>query len=80
MWGAFELFPLLGPIICLCPNVELFITMFPPTVPNDPLVPTAVLGETGYVIFITSNYPLVITHSHRCPCACCPALYTLMHH
>uniref|UniRef100_A0A672JQB5 protein-tyrosine-phosphatase n=1 Tax=Salarias fasciatus TaxID=181472 RepID=A0A672JQB5_SALFA len=25
----------------------LFLTMFPPAVPNDPLVPTAVLGETS---------------------------------
>lgn len=43
--------------------------MFPSAVPNDPLVPTAVLGEifgvVGYVTFITSKYCVVITHHHH---------------
>lgn len=43
--------------------------MFPSAVPNDPLVPTAVLGETfgvvGYVTFITNKYSVVITHHHH---------------
>lgn len=46
--------------------------MFPPAVPNDPLVPTAVLGEISdtdvYVTFTINKYPvLIIHHCHKAP-------------
>lgn len=71
-------------VICLsCPHLcfsksEIlicFLAVFPPAVPNDPLVPTAVLGETssvGYVTCITSSDHLP---SSIRPCACNPSTY-----
>lgn len=51
---------------------KCFLTMFPPAVPNDPLVPTAVLGETssvvGYVTSITSSTCSDHPPSSSCPC------------
>lgn len=51
-------------------KLEHFFIVFPPAVPNDPLVPTAVLGEISdldvYVTFAINKYPALITHHcHR---------------
>lgn len=53
-------------------NVKSFLTTFPPAVPNDPLVPTAVLGETsGMADYVT--FPLVPLIDH--PSSSCQILF-----
>lgn len=53
-------------------SLRVFLTVFPSAVPNDPLVPTAVLGETssmvGCIASVTSKCPVVTTrHRHEAP-------------
>lgn len=68
--GAFKRITSGSSCMFLMWSLRVFLTMFPSAVPNDPLVPTAVLGETssmvGCIASVTSKCPVVTTrHRHK---------------
>lgn len=67
-----------------CWESDRLLNIFPPAAPNDPLVPTAVLGETGSIVFTVASVSLFFffffftPSSSQTPCLQA-SLYVLVH-